>query len=388
MPQHPPEDRLARLRGSGPEQSYSARKITALTANPACDRRAVLDAAGIDKALLARRLGHEPRFGRSPFAIAREQGFQAQVTWGGWAELIRLMRQELAAPVEEAAVADLNEAAGRATPAARHRLTRGLIERIAAGHEERLILDHPVITLEVAGRTAYLEPDALTHRVGGLFYVVEIRSFTALDGQAEDPAAVAETARQAAVHILALRRAFTAAGLDPRQVAHEFLLVCPQDFTNRPYGRLLDVRQELDVIEFQLGRLRRAEDIASWLPRGSTLDVGCAVDGCGRLGDCGHPPRRADAELAASAAALDASYTPACLRFCEMARYCRDEAEATASPARLGTSVRGDLPGIDSTRLALAYLDGTAVPDPSQADAVALLRDAARLRALRAGGAA
>ncbi|MGW5820131.1 hypothetical protein ACWFR0_27190, partial [Streptomyces noursei] len=61
-PQHPSAPspgRLAVLRGPRPPQEYTARKITALTANPACSRRAVLDAAGVDKALLAQRLGHE-----------------------------------------------------------------------------------------------------------------------------------------------------------------------------------------------------------------------------------------------------------------------------------------------------------------------------------------
>ena len=83
MPPLPPDrssgnwDGLARLRGRVPPQPYSARKITALTENPACGRRAVLDAAGIDKATLALRVGHQPRFGQSPFALSRAQDFLA-----------------------------------------------------------------------------------------------------------------------------------------------------------------------------------------------------------------------------------------------------------------------------------------------------------------------
>lgn len=378
MPPHPSEDRLAQLRGHLPPQSYSARKITALTANPACARRAVLDAAGVDKAQLALRLGHEPRFGQSPFAIARSQSFEALVMWGGYAELIRLLREELSVPVEEAAVADLHEVAGRTTLPARERETRRLLARIAEGGADRLILDHPVLTLEVAGHTAYLEPDVVTHRIGDRFHTVAIRSFSAVDGQA-DPVAVAETARQAAVYVLALRRAFAAARIDPTLVSHRFLLVCPQDFSNRPYGRLLDIRQEIDAIEFQLGRLRRAEDLAALLPAGSTFDLSRSTDGA---------PTRSDAELRASVDALDAAYAPSCLGFCELSGHCRTEASATGSPARLGTAVRGDLPGIDSTRTALAYLDGTATPEPELADVVDLLTAADRLRSLRGGGAA
>ncbi|MFF9147507.1 hypothetical protein ACF1BN_21885 [Streptomyces sp. NPDC014861] len=369
-PQHPPapsSERLAVLRGARPPQEYTARKITALTANPACARRAVLDAAGVDKALLAQRLGHEPRFGRSPFAIRRELSFEALVTWGGYAELIRLLREELDAPVEEAAVADLREVGGDTSLAVRAGETRRLLGRLAAGTDERLILDHPVLTLDVAGQTAHVIPQALSHRVGGQFHVVEIRSFPAIDGQA-DPKAVAETTKQAAVSVLALRRAFTGLGLDPSAIADSFLLVCPKDFSNRPYGRLIDLRQELQALQFQLSRLPRAGDLALALSPDATLDA-----------------ERPPAEVDATMRELDASYTPDCLSFCEMARYCRDEAVACASPARLGGAVRNGLPGIDSTRTALRYLDGTIAPGTAEEAVIARLRAAERLRRLRGG---
>ncbi|MET9776074.1 hypothetical protein ABZ023_17770 [Streptomyces sp. NPDC006367] len=365
----PPDDRLTRLRGPRPPQPYTARKITALTANPACARRAVLDAAGVDKATLAQRVGHEPRFGQSPFALAREQAFHSLVKWGAYAELIRLLREQLSVPVSEAHVTDLNEVGGNTSLHVRERETRRLITHVASDQEVRLILDRPVLTLEVAGQTAYLEPDALTHRIDGKFHVVLIRSFAAIDGQA-NPTAVAETAKQAAVYVLALRRAFETAGLPTELISHEFLLVCPKDFSNRPYGRLIDLRQELEALRFQLSRLRRAEDLAAQLPETATLDTTRSPD-----------------ELASSIEALDASYTPTCLSFCEMARYCRDEADACASPARLGTGVRNDLPGIDSTRTALDYLDGVAAPGEAEAEAADLLRAAARLRRLRRGAA-
>lgn len=365
-----PSDRFARLRGSVPPQPYTARKITALTANPACGRRAVLDAAGVDKAKLATRIGYQPRFGQSPFALARAHAFEALVKWGSYAELIRLMREELSAPVAEAGVADLGDVAGNTSLAVRESETRHLVGRIAAGDAERLILDRPVLTLEVAGRTAFLEPDAITHRIDGQFYVVSIKSFAAIDGQA-DPMAVAEAAKQAAVHVLALRRAFEAAELNQDLIAHRFLLVCPKDFSNRPYGRLVDIRQELDTLAFQLERLRRAEDIAALLPAAATFDIGAAP-----------------AHLIDSLDVLDATYGPACLSFCEMARYCRDEATACASPARLGSAVRNAMPGIDSTRTALNHLDGTTAPSGAEAAAVDLLRAGERLRRLRRGDAA
>ncbi|GJF32549.1 hypothetical protein KNE206_52490 [Kitasatospora sp. NE20-6] len=365
-----PPDRLSELRGGRPPQPYSARKITALTANPACSRRAVLDASGVDKTALAQRMGYEPRFGQSPFAIAREEAFKAFVKWGAYAELIRLLRDELGVPVEEAKLQDLTDIGGITTIAVRERETRSLIEAIAAGHQDRLILQNPVLTLEVAGQLAYLEPDALTHRIDGKFHTVAIRSFPAIDGQA-NPTAVAQTAKQAAVYVLALRRAFAAAGIDTEQIADTFLLVCPKDFSNRPYLRQIDLRQELDALAFQLTRLRRAESLVRDLPHTTTLDID-----------------QDPGELLESVGRLPASYVPDCLSFCEMARYCRDEADAQASPARLGGAVRNDLPGIDSTSTALAYLDRTLPQGEEAAETVELLLAAERLHRLRRGDVA
>ncbi|MEU1287010.1 hypothetical protein [Kitasatospora sp. NPDC005856] len=365
-----PPDRLSRLRGDRPPQPYSARKITALTANPACSRRAVLDASGVDKTALAQRMGYEPRFGQSPFAIAREEAFKAFVKWGAYAELIRLLREELGVPVEEAKLQDLTDVGGITTTAVRERETRSLIEAIAAGDQDRLILQNPVLTLEVAGQLAYLEPDALTHRIDGKFHIVAIRSFPAIDGQA-NPTAVAQTAKQAAVHVLALRRAFAAAGLDTEQIADTFLLVCPKDFSNRPYLRQIDLRQEVDALAFQLTRLRRAESLVRDLPHTATLDID-----------------QDPGELMESVGRLPASYVPDCLSFCEMARYCRDEADTQASPARLGSAVRNDLPGIDSTSTALAYLDRLLPQGEEAAETIELLLAAERLQRLRRGDVA
>jgi hypothetical protein len=37
---------LARIRGEVPERNHNARTISALTSNPGCSRRAIMDAAG------------------------------------------------------------------------------------------------------------------------------------------------------------------------------------------------------------------------------------------------------------------------------------------------------------------------------------------------------
>ncbi|RKN03520.1 hypothetical protein [Streptomyces radicis] len=357
-----------------PPLSYDARKIAALTTNPGCARRAVLDAAGIDKARLAGRLGATPgAFTQSPFALTRGRAFEALVKANGYAELITLLRAELAAPVEEARVADLAAAEGdRASVRTRARATERLLKRVIAEEDSRLILDHPVLTLEIAGQTAYLEPDALSHRIGDRIHVVVIKSFAAIDGQA-DPRKTAAAAREAAVHVLALRRTLTGLGASADLVADQFLLVCPKDFSNRPYGRLIDLRQQLDAVEHQLRRLARAEDLAGALDADASLDLSVQ-------GDQG-PPVVSDDHLARTVESLDYLYEPGCLDFCELSRHCREKALAAGAPARLGGTVGGDLPGLDHIAVALSLAHGQAEPDEHRREVVERLRAAARLRA-------
>ena len=49
-----PDARLDRLRGPVAPRRHNARTIAALTGNPGCTRRAVLDGAGVDKMILKR----------------------------------------------------------------------------------------------------------------------------------------------------------------------------------------------------------------------------------------------------------------------------------------------------------------------------------------------
>ncbi|QQM43682.1 hypothetical protein [Streptomyces liliifuscus] len=379
-PQAPGSIRLDRLRGSMERQDYSARKITALTVNPGCERRAVLDAAGIDKSGLAARLGPTAPFGQSPFAITRQRAFEEQLKANGYAELITLLRAELEVPVAEAAVADLNTVGENAGWWPRAGETRRLLGAIAADHDARVILDHPVLTLNVAGTNAYLVPDAVSHRIGDHLYIVVIKSFAAVDGQA-DAGKVAEAAKQAAVYVLALRSVLSGIGVDPTLVAEKFLLVLPKDFANRPYGRLVDLRQQLDAVRHQLARLGRVEERAATLPPEATLDLSTDPR-------TGHPTVGTD-ELVHTVEALPHLYGPRCLDMCELSRYCRDAALRDGDPAHLGSVVRDSLPGLASTAAAYALARGELNPSAAQEEVAALLGDAVRLRTLRlAGGAA
>ncbi|WP_433324361.1 hypothetical protein [Spirillospora sp. CA-294931] len=350
--------RLERLRGDTPPRNHDARTIAALTANPGCARRGLMDAAGIDKDAVAMHLGFPAPFGQSQFAITRGNAFEAQVKADGCAELLTLLRDRLGLDVPEVAYDDLEVVGGNEGRELRHTRTRRLLGR-ALESGEGTLFDHPLLRLDIAGQTAYLEPDVIAFQLGGRLHVIEIKSFAVIDGQAE-PEQVAAAARQAAVYVMALRRLVRDLGHPAERVAHEVILVCPEDFANRPTATPIDVRPQLAVLERQLTRLTRIDEIIGLLPDDLAFD----------LGD----------DLAESVRAVEARYAPDCMAACEMAFFCRDEARACGATGLLGRSVRDDLGGVDSIDTALALANGSLEPSPDLAETASLLRTAARLR--------
>ena len=386
--------RLDALRGPVAPRSHDARTIAALTVNPGCARRAVLDAAGVDKRKLAERIGFPARYGQSPFAITRGLAFEKQVKADRCAALLELLRAEplgFAVPEHEYVDLGVEPEAGPAGPATvdratRYQRTRDLFARVAAG--EPLLADHPLLRLDVGGRTAYVEPDvvALSARPAGAsdnsparLYVAEVKSFAVIDGQA-DPEKVGAAATQAAVYVLALRRLFAELGADPRLVADDVILVCPKDFANQPSAHVLDVRRQLAAVERQLARLPRIGALIADLDPAADFDL--AVDPPAAKGEPGREHRSAG-ELAKSLTMIEARYAPECVTNCEMAFHCRAESRAAGAADALGRSVRDALGGVESIERALALADGSAWaaasgPGPDQREAARLLRAAAR----------
>ncbi|MEV4712586.1 hypothetical protein [Micromonospora sp. NPDC049374] len=360
------EQRLAAIRGDAPPKRHNARTIAALTGNPGCTRRAVLDGAGVDKPALAGRVGFPARFGQSRFAITRGNIFEAQVKADGGAELLRLVAERLGVPVPTAASwTDLGDGDDPATRARRSAtlLTEAVspVDTDADADEPAALFDHPMLGLVVAGQRVHLEPDLVAARLGGRFHVVEIKSFPVIDGQA-DPAKVAAAAVQSAVYVLALRELFTARGHDPQLVSHEVVLVCPRDFSNEPVAHLLDVRRQLLVVRRQLDRMDRLDTLLADVPADVTAD-----------------PAADPAILAGSLARVPARYAPDCLASCELAYFCRHEARGQTGA--LGRPVREALGGIADVGEVLALAGGEPATEPERAEAAALLRTAARLRA-------
>ncbi|WP_067496552.1 hypothetical protein [Actinoplanes sp. TFC3] len=347
---------LDRFRGANPAKRHNARTIAALTGNPGCSRRAVLDAAGVDKPRLAQQIGFPMGFGQSRFALARGNGFEAMLKADNCALLLSVLRDVLALETDSVAYADLGED-DDATLGARHGRTRELLAAAAGA----ALVDHPLLTLEVAGRQVFLEPDLIAFQVEGRLHVVEIKSFAIVDGQA-DSAKVSAAAVQAAVYVLALRRLLTSLGHDPALVSHDVVLVCPRDFSLTPQAVVIDVRKQLATLKRQLTRLASVSDLAASLPDGISFDVAL-------------PP----AQLIASLHEVEARYAPECLSACELAVFCRHE--ASGSTAALGRPVRDALGGVNTIQEALELATEARTPTEEQAEAAALLQAAARLRA-------
>ena len=360
---------LSRIRGDVPPRAHNARTIAALTSNPGCARRAIMDAAGIDKPRLASYIGFPAPFGQSQFAITRGNAFEAQVKANGCAELLRLLREQLGLPIPEVSYDDLEEVGGQRSQHLRHARTHNLLTRaVRAGDDAGTLFDHPLLRLEVGGRPVYLEPDLIAFQLGGRFHVVEIKSFAVIDGQA-DGDKVAAAAIQSAVYVLAMRQLLAELGTGPEVVSHEVVLVCPENFSNRPVATRLDVRKQLTVLRRQLSRLDRIDSLIGLQPPGLTFDL--------ELDQAGLPHRPA-AKLADDVRTVPARYMPECLASCEMCFFCRDE--ASGQTAALGRAAADELGAVQSVRMVLGLADGTITPADDQAEAAALLREAARLR--------
>lgn len=367
-----PQRQLTELRGGPdvPQRPLDARALAALAANPGCRRRALLDGAGVDKGAVAQALGSPAPFGQSQFAFVRGNAFEARVKADGGAALLALLcahTGEECPDVSEVTLPDL-AADGPAGRAARTRLA------LAEAYGGWALLDHPILTLEVAGTTAYLEPDALAVHPDGGVTVIEIKSFPILDGSA-DPAKVGAAARQAAVYALALEEAGGSGGSREGagpgggwSVRERALLVCPKDFSNHPAAALLPLRKQVATTRRQLARLTRVEEIAAGLPEGATFSV-----------------EQAPEALTATVESVPAAYAPECLATCELAFHCRARARDAGAVEALGRSVRGELGGLATVRQVLAAASpGGPADDPA---AVALRRAAAlRTEALGACG--
>src|SRR3954451_13844798 len=110
---------LDQIRGSLPRARANARSVAALTENPGCTRRRLIDAAGVTAHELAAKLGHPTPRGQSPFAIEGGNRFEDRLKKrSGYELLVEALAPYVDLPKPpDLIVEDLNDVPGRrATP--------------------------------------------------------------------------------------------------------------------------------------------------------------------------------------------------------------------------------------------------------------------------------
>jgi hypothetical protein len=365
---------LEQIRGSLPRARANARSVAALTENPGCTRRRVIDSAGVAAYELAAKLGHPTPRGQSPFAIEGGNRFEDRLKKRSDYELL----VDALAPYVELPkppgliVEDLNAVAGRrGTPAwmdARAKRTDEALTRIARGGAEAPhVVDHPLLRFDLAGVNVNLEPDALAFRVGEKLELVEIKSYPIIDGQA-DPGKLSATAGQAAVYHMALRGTLERLGFDPELLEWSVILVAPRNFGRTPVAHRIPLKKKSMSLARVLGSVPKTADVLVTLPKTLTFDV----DPDGALDD-----DSLRVALTAAVSSVDAFYVPECMQTCDMAKFCRNEAWGKDDPARLGRDARDNLAGVHSLADALRLAtSGAREGEDGLADVAEALGDA------------
>jgi len=337
------------IRGSLDPARASVRTVAALTDNPGCTRRRVIDAARIRAYELAEALGHPVTRGQSPFAITSGNRFEQRLKGGSdYKLLVEVLRPFVELPDTGLKVVDLGHAKriqiGQAWIEARAKQTDEVLTQIVRGDSEAPhIVDHPVIVFDLAGTPVHLEPDALAFRVGKQLQLVEIKSYAIIDGQA-DPAKVSATGGQSAVYVLALRAALARLGFDPDILRWSVILVAPKNFGRAPVAHEVPLRKKAMALERVLRNVPRTDALLAELPEDFTLDVDP---------DRALSPAARRTRLQQAVSQLEMRYVPECLSSCDMARCCREQARAEDHPARIGRAAHDTLAGVETLADAL-----------------------------------
>lgn len=371
-----PDQALSRVRGSLPIMPANARGVAALTSNPGCARRRLIDASGVPAHILADRAGFPSTRGQSPFAIAAGHAFEERLKKRtNYTLLAEALAPFVDLPLTGLQVEDLNDVGHIPNPdkwkEARVKRTSEVLAKLARGDADApQLVDHPMLMLNLIGSRVYLEPDALAYRSGGQLELVEIKSYPIIDHQA-DPAKVASTAGQSAVYVLALRETLAGLGFDPDLIKWSVILVAPRNFGRVPTAHRIPLKKKAQSIQRVLSRVSPINEVLNAIPATLTFDV-----------DPGGKKRPQQVARATSLALeqVPARYVPDCLTTCDMGAFCRDEAIRCDSPSRLGRDARDTLGAVETLgeALALADMDASRVPDGLEdvADALSAARAA------------
>ena len=266
------------IRGALKPARANARAVAALTDNPGCARRRIIDAARIPAHVVAERLGHPVVRGQSPFAITSGNRFETRLKEGSdYALLAEALEPFVQLPATGLRIADLGAVPGMkpGTPRleARARKTDAVLSAIARGDPNAPhLVDHPVIVFDLGGTPVFLEPDALAFRTGTQLQFVEIKSYAVIDDQA-DPAKLSATGGQSAVYLIALRAALQHLGFDPDILRWSVILVAPRNFGRSPVAYDVPLRKKTMALGRVLRNLPSSAGLVASLPADFTLDV-------------------------------------------------------------------------------------------------------------------
>jgi hypothetical protein len=364
---------LDEFRGNAPRKAPNARTLAGTADNPGCNARRVLDAAGVDKGLIARQIGRPAPEGQSVFALQRGNRFERDVKDNAYGLLIALLRDEgfPVGPLRILPLRDLypiNPHQPELALAQRATETRQAITAMAGGLPDAYnLIDGAALEWDFGGAVARLETDGIAWRIGEHIHVIEVKSFPIVDGRA-DGEKLGSAARQAAVYVAAIQDLLNAAGLDRGLVSTTILLVCPRNTSLVPTLRKVNVARQVRALRRMLVGRTPIADLLAQLPPGLTLDT------------TGLNDEDAAAQLTAVIDTLGNNYLPSCLNNCPLAFHCRQQARAAGEPGCLGGDARSTLGSIRSLTRAVDLANG-APANPEESDAAALLSRASRLAA-------
>lgn len=369
------------IRGTLPRARANARSVAALTQNPGCTRRRVIDSAGVPAHELAAKLGHPTLRGQSPFAIEGGNRFEDRLKErSGYGLLVEALAPYVELPMPpDLVIEDINHVGGKIGSKpwmdARVAKTDEVLAKIASGDSTAPhVVDHPVLRFELAGAEVNLEPDALAFRVGDKLELVEIKSYPIIDGQA-DPAKLSATAGQTAVYHMALRSTLERLGFDPELLVWSVILVAPRNFGRQPVAHRVPLKKKSLSLSRVLSAVPKTAEVLAGLPAELTFDV----DPSGTMDEA-----TLRTALTKAVQQVGALFVPDCVTTCDMAAFCRAEAWAKDDPARLGRDARDNLAGVHTLADALRLAEnGPAAGEDELAD-VAEALGAARAAIARA----
>lgn len=350
-----PDIRAARLRGTLPSKELGARGLERVARNPKCMRLRVLIAVGVAPATAAADVyGFPAKEGLSPFAMGAGVKFEHVLLKNGAANLVRIFEKTGRLQAGEDKVAVIaNLLRGSLSAAMRkHRiiLREKLAMKLRRDPQAPNIIVKPRLPISFLGREHQIEPDALVASDDERFYTpVEIKSFASRGGKT-DPADVRSACRQAAVAVVALRRAVMELGVaDPETfvpASADLVFRMPGFFQGVPYRMSLGA--EVDSLE----RVQKegAETIAEVE---DLLGAGVALDTPETLNR------------------IPNHYIETCRDHCALWPVCKKQAVDRSDPVILGSRAAELFADAGSLKRILALLHGRGSP-PRTADETAL----------------